>query len=183
MDNEQLTITTPKATQTAPVVLYDSQWWLDDAAAKDAVNEFCEGNGIEVPAEESDKWWKIIYLLTEWDAEDFRDNLKWSKFGQRPAVVCGDVGTWQGRRDIFPKYFSTLEESVLTCCQCDENKVTIEDGAIMVKGIHHDGTNRFCVRVIKPQYSDLVDKMFFDCYGDICAEDLPEEMFETIEEL
>lgn len=176
MENKQIT-------PAAPVVLYDSQWWLDYAAAKDAIAEFCEGNEIEVPAEESDKWWEIIDAETDCMADDFRDNLKWSKFGQRPAVVCGDVGTWQGCRDIFPKYFSTLEEAVLTCCQCDENKVTIEDGAIMVKGIHHDGTNHFCVRVIKLQYWDLVDKMFFDCYGDISADDLPAEMFETIEDL
>ena len=184
MDNQQLTLTAPTAPAApAPVVLYDSRWWLNGNAAADAIADYCDANEIAVPEEDSAEWWEIIYCLTEWDAEDFRDNLKWSKFGQRPAVVCGDVGTWQGRRDIFPKYFSTLEEAVLTCCQCDENKVTIEDGAIMVKCIHHDGTNHFCVRVIKPQYSDLADKIFFDNYGEITANDLPEEMFETIEEL
>ena len=176
MDNKQITT-------AAPVVLYDSQWWLDYESAAATIESYCDCNESAAPAYNSAEWWEIIYCLTEWDAEDFRDNLKWSKFGQRPAVVCGDVGTWQGRRDIFPKYFSTLEEAVLTCCQCDENKVTIEDGAIMVKGIHHDGTNHFCVRVIKPQYSDLADKIFFDNYGEITANDLPEEMFETIEEL
>lgn len=176
MNNELLTI-------AAPVVLYDSQWWLNDNAAADAIADYCEVNEIDKPKEDSEQWWRIINEESECMAEVFRDNLNRSQFGQCPAVVCGDIGTWKGRRDIFPKYFSTLEEAVLTCCHYDENQVTIEDGAIMVKGIHHDGTNRFCVRVIKPQYSDLADKIFFDNYGEITANDLPEEMFETIEEL
>lgn len=176
MENKQIT-------PAAPVVLYDSQWWLDYAAAKDAVNEFCEGNGIEVPAEESDKWWEIIYTESDWMVDDFRDNLKWSKFGQRPAVVCGDIETWHGLHDIEPRYFRTLEEAVFACCQYDYQKISIENGAIIVEDTHHDGVNKFFIRVIKLQYWDLADKMFFDCYGDISADDLPAEMFETIEDL
>lgn len=176
MENKQIT-------PAAPVVLYDSRWWLNGNAANEAIAEHCEANEIAVPEEDSEQWWDILYSLTQWDADDFRENLKWSKFGQRPAVVCGDVGTWQGRFDIFPKYFRTLEEAVLTCCQCDENKVTIEDGAIMVKGIDHDGVNHFCVRVIKLQYWDLLDEMFLDRWEPVSAEELPEEFFEHIEDL
>lgn len=176
MDNKQIT-------KAAPVVLYDSQWWLDYESAAATVESYCDCNESAAPAYNSAEWWEIINTESDWMAEDFRDNLKWSKFGQRPAVVCGELGTWRGRFGIAPKYFRTLEEAVLACCQYDYHKITIDNGAIMVEDTHHDGTNHFCVRVIKLQYWDLADKMFFDCYGDISADDLPAEMFETIEEL
>lgn len=176
MENKQ-------STTAAPVVLYDSQWWLDYESAAATVESYCDDNENDIPEYGSAEWWDIINAETDWMADDFRQNLKWSQFGQRPAVVCGDIETWRGLFGIEPKYFRTLEEAVLACCQYDYHKIQIENGAIIVEDTHHDGVNKFCVRVIKLQYWDLVDKMFFDCYGDICADDLPAEMFETIEEL
>ena len=170
-------------TTAAPVVLYDSQWWLDYESAAATVEAYCDGIENEIPEEYSEQWWEIIFRETGWMADDFRLNLKSSQFGQRPAVVCGDIETWHGLHDIEPKYFRTLEEAVFACCQYDYQKISIENGAIIVEDTHHDGGNKFFIRVIKLQYWDLADKMFFDCYGDISADDLPAEMFETIEEL
>lgn len=176
MENKQIT-------PAAPVVLYDSQWWHDYESAAATVESYCDCNESAAPAYNSAEWWEIIYTETDWMADDLRDALKWSKFGQRPAVVCGDIETWHGLHDIEPRYFRTLEEAVFACCQYDYQKISIENGAIIVEDTHHDGVNKFFIRVIKLQYWDLADKMFFDCYGDISADDLPAEMFETIEEL
>lgn len=177
MDNKQITT-------AAPVVLYDSQWWLDDAAAKDAITEFCECNEIDVPAEESDKWWKIISTLTDWMFDDFHRDLRDSKYYELSAVVCGSLGLWTGRHEITPKFFLNLEDAIAACYgSCADVQISIDDGAIRVKGMHHDGTNILYVRAVNPKYIDLAEKLFYDSCDDVSCCDLPDEMFEQIESI
>jgi hypothetical protein len=50
MDNKQIT-------KVAPVVLYDSQWWLDYESAAATVEAYCDVEN-EIPEEGSEQWWE-----------------------------------------------------------------------------------------------------------------------------
>lgn len=95
---------------------------------------------------------KRIYVDT-WEEPtsfgEFIEELEYSEVAQRPCVVCGTVGTWQGDRAICAKRFDNLMDAIYACVNhCDEVVISQRASNIIVDGYHHDGTNHFEIYVL-----------------------------------
>lgn len=81
--------------------------------------------------------------------EEFIEEIEYSGVAQRPCVVCGTVGTWQGDRAICAKRFDNLKDAIYACANpCDEVVISQRASNILVDGCHHDGTNHFEIHVL-----------------------------------
>lgn len=88
---------------------------------------------------------KRIYVDT-WEEPtsfgEFIEEIEYSEVAQRPCVVCGTVGTWQGDRAICAKRFDNLKDAIYACVNpCGEVVISQRASNIIVDGYHHDGTN------------------------------------------
>lgn len=137
--------------------------------------EHCILNGIDHTqyTEESEKFYEWVQdtLAMEWD--DLLTNIKYDKKNNVDCVVVGTVGRWNGNFDIEPKHFSTLRDALIACVQnCDYIVITEEDGAIKVKGVHHDATNYFTIHKLNEkgydahcEDEDLNNEEFYDKFN------------------
>lgn len=81
--------------------------------------------------------------------EEFIEEIEYSEVAQRPCVVCGTVGTWQGDRAICAKRFDNLKDAIYACVNsCGEAVISQRASNIIVDGYHHDGTNHFEIHVL-----------------------------------
>lgn len=81
--------------------------------------------------------------------EEFIEEIEYSDVAQRPCVVCGTVGTWQGDRAICAKRFDSLKGAIYACVNpCGEVVISQRASNIIVDGYHHDGTNHFEIHVL-----------------------------------
>lgn len=95
---------------------------------------------------------KRIYVDT-WEEPtsfgEFIEEIEYSEVAQRPCVVCGTVGTWQGDRAICAKRFDNLKDAIYACVKpCGEVVISQRASNIIVDGYHHDGTNHFEIHVL-----------------------------------
>jgi hypothetical protein len=95
---------------------------------------------------------KRIYVDT-WEEPtsfgEFIEEIEYSEVAQRPCVVCGTVGTWQGDRAICAKRFDNLKGAIYACVKpCDEVVISQRASNIIVDGYRHDGTNHFEIHVL-----------------------------------
>lgn len=112
------------------------------------------------PAEitDDDVWQSLNDSLDFW-WHDCKQELDIDLDGE---VICiADIGTWQGRRDSYKVLKSNLNE-ILNSFGCDYLKVYAEDGNIKARAVHHDGTNRYLFRMLKPFKTDEAYDRFFD---------------------
>lgn len=80
---------------------------------------------------------------------EFIEEIEYSEVAQRPCVVCGTVGTWQGDRAICAKRFDNLKGAIYACVKpCDEVVISQRASNIIVDGYRHDGTNHFEIHVL-----------------------------------
>ena len=68
-------------------------------------------------------------------------------YGDELFVVTGTCGTWQGAK-AGGKVVKGLRGIMECAASCDYIKLTDEDGALHIKGHHHDGTNYFVARLL-----------------------------------
>lgn len=81
--------------------------------------------------------------------EEFIEEIEYSDVAQRPCVVCGTVGTWQGDRAICAKRFDNMKDAIYACVNhCDEVVISQRASNILVDGYHHDGTNHLEIHVL-----------------------------------
>lgn len=81
--------------------------------------------------------------------EEFIEEIEYSEVAQRPCVVCGTVGTWQGDRSICVKRFDNMKDAIYACVKhCDKVVISQRASNILVDGYHHDGTNHFEIHVL-----------------------------------
>lgn len=97
---------------------------------------------------------KRIYVDT-WEEPtsfgEFIEEIEYSEVAQRPCVVCGTVGTWQGDRAICAKRFDNLTDAIYACVNpsiSDEVVISQRASNIIVVGYHHGGTNYFEIHVL-----------------------------------
>lgn len=80
---------------------------------------------------------------------EFIEEIEYSEVAQRPCVVCGTVGTWQGDRAIRAKRFDNLKGAIYACVKsCDEVVISQRASNIIIDRYHHDGTNHFEIHVL-----------------------------------
>jgi hypothetical protein len=81
--------------------------------------------------------------------EEFIEEIEYSEVAQRPCVVCGTVGTWQGDRAICAKRFDNLKGAIYACVNpCDEVVISQRASNILIDVYHRDGTNNFEIHVL-----------------------------------
>lgn len=92
---------------------------------------------------------KRIYVDTWGEStsfEEFIEEIEYSEVAQRPCVVCGTVGTWQGSR---AKRFDNLKDAIYACVNpCYEVIISQRASNIIVDVYRHDGTNYFEIHVL-----------------------------------
>lgn len=77
------------------------------------------------------------------------ENLRYSSIAQRPCVITGRLGLWNGSPEIVPTVCKTMVDAIYKCVNtCDEFRISQHASAIIVEGFHHDGTNRFEIHVL-----------------------------------
>lgn len=94
--------------------------------------------------------------------DDERDNLN---IETRRIVVFADVGSWNGRRNglkFLGENLSTVLQSL-----CDGNCTFFSDGVdVCGTEYHHDSTNHYVYRELKPQFFDIdLDLAFSNSKG------------------
>lgn len=110
--------------------------------------EHCEINNEEVGEEGSADYWGWVQSMIVEDVDDFIDNIRYAKRWKIPVVVSGYLGLWWSDCvGIENTMFKTLEAALLECWEgADDVEITLEDGVLHFKGMHHDGNNHFEIR-------------------------------------
>lgn len=122
--------------------------------------EISENN--DVPVEDiSDEavWDYISHSVENWyDDERLNLNQELDNF-----VICiADLGLWNGRRSAYKLLGKNLNSILYNTG--DSYEVYVEDGEVMARDSHHDGTNYYNWRVLKSGISnakvnDLLDSI------------------------
>lgn len=80
--------------------------------------------------------------------EEFIEEIEYSEVAQRPCVVCGTVGTWQGSR---AKRFDNLKDAIYVYVNpsiSDEVVISQRASNILVDVYHRDETDNFEIHVL-----------------------------------
>lgn len=90
-------------------------------------------------------------------------------------LLCGTLGLWHGKRDIYPEYFHDLTEAVNKCWEkMDYVSAYLVDGCLNLSGSHHDGTNGYYIYPLSPEGCDIItswEQGYDDDYFDGMNED------------
>ncbi len=122
--------------------------------------EISENNDVPVEDISDEAVWDYIgHSIENWyDDERLNLNQELDNF-----VICiADLGLWNGRRSAYKLLGKNLNSILYTTG--DSYEVYVEDGEVMAKDIHHDGTNYYNWRVLKSGLSnakinDLLDSI------------------------
>ena len=133
----------------------------------DEINGFCEINNIDIPEEDTAEYYDIVTTLRTDDADDFFGNLHYSKYNNRPCIIVGTLGLWNGRHDIYPTFAENIEDAISNCLEhADDYKIYIDDDTLKVSVYHHDGSNHFSILVLSKKgenhYGDENKSFNFD---------------------
>ena len=122
------------------VVLCDTTYIPDYIEYK----EYCEENNCEPQAEDSQDYWDYVTEVRSMEYNDFISNMENSTQSNKPCLLTGSCGLWNGSHDIIPHKFGDVLSAIKKAYgSCDDLIVKQEDGIIKVKALHHDGSNRF----------------------------------------
>ena len=122
------------------VVLCDTTYIPDYIEYK----EYCEENNCEPQAEDSQDYWDYVTEVRSMEYNDFISNMENSTQSNKPCLLTGSCGLWNGKHEIIPHKFSDALSAIKKAYgSCDDLIVKQEDGIIKVKALHHDGSNRF----------------------------------------
>ena len=116
--------------------------------------EFCKDNEIEPGEEDGERYWSWIHQQIADDVECFFDNLMYAEDNVKGAcVVSGSLGLWDGRHEIEPKEFESLEKAIKACWgDTSDIRAWTKGGVLYVNELHHDGTNCFEIRPKSGEY-------------------------------
>lgn len=124
----------------------------DREVTMEEIKDYCEANELEVPEENSTKYWELVSDFRDRDWEDFEENLECSRKLPGQVVITGELGLWDGRHEIIPvladmagdpiKFFERFTRNCGSDC---EIAIGYGKDGLFVTVSHHDGTNRFRV--------------------------------------
>lgn len=107
-----------------------------------------EGEEIDgIPFYESNNG-EVVLLDTMDDEDDAAVDYFFDEVGiedkehNNGYLITGDLGRWNGKKEIYPEYEDYLDDAVKRVIEKVEKvKITLIDGRINIIGAHHDGQN------------------------------------------
>lgn len=92
----------------------------------------------------------------EWELKDLLEEFTWSEFNSY-CILSGTCGLWDGNHEIVPVRCQSLKEAFLKTLLNSPSHITVSlvDGSIQIRIIHHDGTNNFTINALNDKGADL----------------------------
>ena len=124
-----------------------SNWNLDidDDGWKDYWDELADEYGEELTDNEK---WDRLYDEINWQLDDERENLNIKL--EDEIIVLGDIGRWDGR----VRGYKLISSGNIRDClsdDCDYCTWYCDRYNFRFDGIHHDGTNHYLYRQLRPE--------------------------------
>lgn len=121
-----------------------------------------------IPDEESSEFWDWAAFTrdAEWEIDLY--DIEECEAYNIPVVLTGSSGRWDGRHSYIPRKFNSIIEAVKKIISggCDDYDIHFNDGAIVINGHHHDGTNRYELHALSKKGLKKVNNAL-DRYEDI----------------
>ena len=120
--------------------------------------EYCEGNDIKPSPMDSMKFYEWCGMMRDWDWDDFKSNMEYSKYANMPCMITGKLGLWNGTHDIKPEKENNLMDAIIRCYgSCNDIEVNLKDGYLEVNAYHHDGANCFEIHLLSKKGIERVE--------------------------
>jgi hypothetical protein len=120
--------------------------------------EYCDEEDWTPGDEDSEEYYEWLWKETEFNVECTFDNIKYSKVCNRPCVISGTLGLWNGNHDIYLTMCNNLLTAIKKCWgSANDLIMELEDGVVTVQAMHHDGTNSFEIRLLTNEGAELME--------------------------
>ena len=135
----------------AKFIIYEDYYLMDSDAQQELREAIAEEREMDLD--------KVTHSfasedhLQEFDNEFDECFGNWQDIvGDRPVVVTGELGLWDGKHEIVPQKFDDLSAAVSKCLE-DYNCIWEDsDGNFHVDAHHHDGLNHFTIYLFDGDY-------------------------------
>lgn len=139
-------------------VIYDNYdlWGSLADVARERLEEANYNNDLEEDPSENEIW-EEIYFYDRINWSDAIEDLKQWFVGYQ-YMIRGYVGRWNGTfaaGTVFTDIEKAIREAIT---DCDYIKIWDENGHFYLKCSHHDGTNLFEIKKIRPKGSVFLEK-------------------------
>lgn len=122
-------------------------------------NQFCEDNGVENTEE---NFYDFIDTCVRWDYEDI---ISMTDKPCNDILVIAYLGLWDGKHTGYKLLTGHKINSIFDVIQGDYFEMYIdENGEIMARDSHHDGTNHYIFREVRENVdiTNLLDNLLND---------------------
>ena len=107
----------------------------------------------------------------------FNDKIEHADKEHDGYIIVGTLGLWNGKKDIYPKYYSDLTEAYQKCTKsADDVIVKLIDGALEVSAMHHDGTNGLYIKALTRKGAEVMHS-YTEGYEDDYFENMDDDEF------
>lgn len=137
-------------------MIYESLRYLDEDFLNECFANYCECNDYIIDGDDAKDEDGDIVLTKEEYINIFNEDQsfwfeEWFNSCNNPYdfFVTGQLGLWNCKPTIAPKRFATLKDAIRACANgADYIEVELCPKCIKFNGTHHDGTNRFEIRMM-----------------------------------
>ena len=120
---------------------------------EDALREHYDINNLSYDDFDEDDHYYTMCDINNMYLDDERANLNKQLNGT--IIAIADLGLWNGRRTGYKLIESGIISDCLSDSNCDYCEWYVDEkGELRFTGHHHDGTNHYCYRVLKPTATD-----------------------------
>lgn len=109
--------------------------------------------------------------------DDFNDQIKHADKEHEGYLIVGTLGLWNGKKDIYPEYYSDLTKAYQKCINsADDVIVKLIDGALEISAMHHDGTNGLYIKALTRKGAEVMSS-YTEGYEDDYFENMDDDEF------
>lgn len=134
------------------IVLFSN--YLEDYLSEEEAKELLAENGNDNPT--ADEIWWFAEEDKEFERECFFEEFQWY-LDKYTFIATGTCGLWYGRV-AGGKVINGMKDFYSLITDCDYVKITDNNGHLMVKASHHDGTNYFELRKLNDKGVDFYNR-------------------------
>lgn len=112
------------------------------------IKDIVKGMEQDYPEYSEDQLYDLAYLINDDDLEAEKLNL--NKQLDNNLVIFADLGLWYGSRIGYKVLEGSNLNNIFDGTVGDYATWSVKDSEVLCKDIHHDGTNIYTYRVLKP---------------------------------